>query len=368
VSLEIKKKRFSNRNAMLHYVASTDYENDVIYYTNGGKTWFKNNRFYRSDVCIGRVDRESERVFLHIGMHLSGYLWHYQSQLKDAFKHYEAVEVTSFNVNEAWDIFEKCYDRVLTKPDTREKHKQFVIAYDTLKLYECVLCVQYQEQYKKSLKFIKEDDRRIEKAKKAYEKAVKDYEKECYQAIEKYLPKVLKGKNWNEKLKNFSSDGIDLSLKEWKELYALANKEVLPGRYTYQDVFALNGPSYGRRLDGTWGSLKEYPEKPLLYIRTRVLNDMKGLPSDADMLYIDKEYIHTTRGVTIKDTAGLVRKLLKKFVACKTNKEREKFVGLHVGSYIIREWNPKQHYLQIGCHRFYLKTLKEFADFIKKGK
>lgn len=367
-TLEIKKKNFKGRVTMLHYVASTDYEDDVMYYTNGGKTWFKNNRFYRSDVCIGRVDRETERVFLHIGMHLSGYLWSYQNQLKDAFKHYEPVEVTAFNVEEAWDIFEKCYDRVITKPETYEKHKMFVIAYDTLKLYECVLCVQYQEQYKESLKFIKTEDKRKEKEQKAYEKAVKDYEKECYEAIKKYIPRVLKGKNWNEKLKNFSRDGIEIPLKEWKELHALSTKEVFPGRYTYQDVFSVNGPNYGRREDGTWGNLTEYPVKPLLYIRQNILNDMKGLPSYADMLYIDGEDIHTTRGVTIRDDGGLVRKLLKRFVACKTDKERAKFTGLHVGSFVIREWNCEQQYLQIGCHRFYLKTLKEFADFIKKGK
>ena len=365
---EIKKKHFKDRNSMLHFVASTDYEDDVMYYTNGGKTWFKNNHFYREDLCLGRVDRETERVFIHIGMHLSGYLYHYQNQLKDAFKHYKAVDVTAFNVEEAWDIFERSYDRVLSKSPNVYKHKYFMIAYETLKLFDVSLCKEYQKQYKKSLKIIKAEQKRIEAEQKAYEKAVEEYNKECYQAIEKYIPKVLKGKDWNEKLKNFSRDGIRIPLKDWKELNELSNKQSIPGRYIYQDIFSVNGPNYGRREDGTWGNLSEYPSKPTLYIRQTVLNDIKGLPKYADMLYLDGEEIHTTRGVTIKDDSGLVRKLLKRFVACKTDKERVKFVGLHVGSYIIREWNCEELYLQIGCHRFYLKTLKEFADFIKKGK
>lgn len=367
-TLKLQKKYFRSRDALLHFVASTDYENGVMYYTNGGKTWFKNNRLYRDGLCIGRVDRETEQVFIHIGMHLSGYLWSYQNQLKDAFKHYKAVDVTAFNVEEAWDIFEKCYDKVITKPETPWKHEHFVKAYDTLKLFDVSLCEQYQEQYKKSFEAVEAERKRVEEEKRAYEKAVEEYHKECYQAIEKYLPKVLKGKNWNEKLKNFSRDGIRIPLKEWKVLNELSNKYPIEGKYIYQDIFSVNGPSYGRREDGTWGNLTEYPEKPTLHIHQRVLNDMKGLPNYADMLYIDGEDIHTTRGVTIRDTGGLVRKLLKRFVACKTNKEREKFVGLHVGSYIIREWNCEELYLQIGCHRFYMKTLKEFADFIKKGK
>lgn len=363
------RKHFKNRNDMLHFVASTDYENDVMYYTNGGKTWFKNNRLYRDGLCIGRVDRETERVFLHVGMHLSGYLWHYQNQLKDAFKHYKAVNVTAFNVEEAWDIFEKCYDKVIKKPETPWKHEQFVIAYDTLKLFDVSLCEQYQEQYKKSFEAVEAEKKRIEEEERAYKEAVEEYRTECYHAIEKYIPKVLKGKNWNEKLKNFSRDGIRIPLKEWKVLNELnSNRETIPGRWMHQDIFTVNGPSYGRRADGTWGNLSQYPEKPTLYIQQRVLNDLKGLPKYADMLYIDGEYIHTTRGVTIRDTGGLVRKLLKRFVACKTNEERAKFVGLHVGSYIIHEWNCEEQYLQIGCHRFYIKTLKEFADFIKKGK
>lgn len=61
----------------------------------------------------------------------------------------------------------------------------------------------------------------------------------------------------------------------------------------------------------------------------------------------------------------LVRRLLKKFMAS-SDEARQKFIGLHVGSFVIREWNPEQRYLQVGCHRFYEQTLKEFADYCER--
>ena len=359
-----KRVRFRNREALLHFVASTEYENGVSYYTDNGKTLFRNNKLYRAGVCIGRIDRETERVFLHIGMHLSGYLWHYQNQLKDAFKHYTAVDVTSFDMNEAYDLLVEAFDRANTKPEYYAKHKEFIIAYETIQIMEKPLLKEYTEQYKKSVKFCKAADKEKEKEEKAYLKALKEYQKECYQAIKKYIPLFLKGKNWNEKLKNFSKDGLVISREEWKELRDLSHKECVTGRYTYQHIFSVNGPVYGRREDGTWGELSEYPTEPKVFLNISVLNDLKGLPDYADHLYIDGEDIHTTRGVVIRDTGGLVRKLLQRFINCKTDKERNKFIGLHVGSYVIREWNPEQLYLQVGCHRFYLKTLKEFADYI----
>lgn len=74
-----------------------------------------------------------------------------------------------------------------------------------------------------------------------------------------------------------------------------------------------------------------------------------------------------TCGVSVEDYNGLVRKLLKKFMAS-SDEARKKFIGLHVGSFVIREWNPEQRYLQVGCHRFYEKTLKEFADYCERNK
>lgn len=70
----------------------------------------------------------------------------------------------------------------------------------------------------------------------------------------------------------------------------------------------------------------------------------------------------TTRGVLVQDQRGLVKKLLKKFVACKTDKAREKFIGLHVGSFEIREWDTEGQFLQVGCHRFPLKALEQLAS------
>ena len=49
-----------------------------------------------------------------------------------------------------------------------------------------------------------------------------------------------------------------------------------------------------------------------------------------------------------------------------SDEARYKFIGLHVGSFVIREWNPEQRYLQVGCHRFYEQTLKEFADYCER--
>ena len=134
----------------------------------------------------------------------------------------------------------------------------------------------------------------------------------------------------------------------------------------YCNFFSVSSPEYDF-LDGVWQKISDVPENPYIYFNPMILNNYKNLQYNADFLYIDKDVIKTTRGVSVDDSKGLIRNLLKKFIKS-SDEDRQKFIGLHVGSFVIREWNPERRYLQIGCHRFYEKTLKEFADYCEKGK
>lgn len=360
------RKNFKNRNAMLHFVASTDYEDDVIYYTDGGKTWFCNDRLYRNNNCIGYVNRETEQVFRNISLGESTSMWQYMRELFDAFKHYEPIDLTSFNGIDAIHILDKSFLSIKAlKNPIYYHHKAYVLAYKTaVFLPTCTdPAEELKEQYKKSLKFVKDEDKKNEKKRKEREKAQKAFDKKCFEISKKYSKGLLIGKDWNEKLKNFcrTNHKVYISREEWKEL-----KEIVFDKPFYNSLFSLASPDWCF-VDGVYKQKSECPENPYISFSAAILNHSKGLPDYADFLYLDDDIIKTTRGVSVGDPKGLVRNLLKKFIKS-SDKDRQKFIGLHVGSFVIREWNPEQRYLQIGCHRFYEKTLKEFADYCEKGK
>lgn len=359
------RKNFKNRNAMLHFVASTDYEDDVIYYTDGGKTWFCNDRLYRNNICVGFVDREAEQVCRNISLGENTSLWRYSRELFDAFKHYEPIELTSFNGIDAGHILDKAFISIKAiKNPNYYHHKAYILAYKTvLFLAYSLPSDEMTEQYKKSLKFVKDQAKKNEKERKEREKAQKDFDKKCFEISKKYSKGLLIGKDWNEKLKNFCSKNhkVYISVEEWKEL-----KEIVFDKPFYNSFFSLASPDWCF-VDGVYKQKSECPANPYISFSSTILNHSKGLPDYADFLYLDEDVIKTTRGVSVEDPKGLVRKLLKRFIKS-SDEDRQKFIGLHVGSFVIREWNPEQRYLQIGCHRFYEKTLQEFADYCEKGK
>ena len=129
------RKHFKNRNAMLHFVASTDYEDDVIYYTDGGKTWFYNDRLYRNNNCIGSVNRENEQVFRNISLGECTSMWQYMRELFDAFKHYKQIDLISFDGADANNILDKSFLSIKSlKNPTYHHHKAYVLAYKTVEL------------------------------------------------------------------------------------------------------------------------------------------------------------------------------------------------------------------------------------------
>lgn len=358
------RKYFKNRNAMLHFVASTDYEDDVIYYTDGGKTWFYCNRLYRNNICVGYVDREDEQVCRNISLAENTSLWRYMRELFDAFKHYEPIDLTSFTCVDADNILDKAFVSIKAiKNPTYYHHKDYVLAYKTVLFlsYNASPPKEMAEQYKKSLKFVKDEDEKNEKERKKRERAQKAFDKKCFEISKKYSKGLLIGKNWNAKLKNFCSKShkVYISVEEWKEL-----KEIVFDKPFYNSLFSLASPDWGF-VDGVYRQKNECPDNPYISFSAAILNHSKGLPDYADFLYLDEGVIRTSRGVSVEDYNGLVRKLLKKFMAS-SDEARQKFIGLHVGSFVIREWNPEQRYLQIGCHRFYEQTLKEFADYCER--
>lgn len=357
------RKHFKNRNAMLHFVASTDYEDDVIYYTDGGKTWFCNDRFYRNNICVGYVDREAEQVCRNISLGENTSLWRYTRELFDAFKHYEPFDLTSFNGIDAGHILDKALISIKAiKNPNYYHHKAYVLAYKTvLFLAYSLPSDEMKEQFKKSLKFVKDEDEKNEKERKKREKAQKAFDKKCFEISKKYTKGLLIGKDWNEKLKNFCSKNhkVYISVEEWKEL-----KDIVFNTPFYNPLFSLASPDWGF-VDGVYKQKNECPDNPYINFSAAILNHSKGLPVYADFLYLDEGVIRTSRGVSVEDYNGLVRRLLKKFMAS-SDEARKKFIGLHVGSFVIREWNPEQRYLQVGCHRFYEQTLKEFADYCER--
>ena len=358
------RKNFKNRNAMLHFVASIDYEDDVIYYTDGGKTWFCNDRLYRNNNCIGYVDRETEQVFRNISLGECTSMGQYMRELFDAFKHYEQIDLTSFNDTDANHILDKSFLSIKSiKNPTYHHHKAYVLAYKTVIFLQSFpsLEEEVKEQYKKSLKFIKDEDKKNEKERKEREKAQKAFDKKCFEISKKYTKVLFVGKDWNEKLKNFCTTNrkVYITAEEWKELTRFL--QTIEKTLLYCNLFSVSGPEYGF-VDGLWRKIREVPDNPYIYFNTNIINHYKNLQYNADFLYIDKDVIKTTRGVSVDDSKGLVRNLLKKFIKS-SDDDRQKFIGLHVGSFVIREWNPEQRYLQIGCHRFYEKTLKEFGDY-----
>lgn len=366
MKLTPKRKNFKNRNTMLHFVASTDYEDDVIYYTDGGKTWFYNDSLYRNNICVGFVDRTNEQVCRNISLGANTSLWRYTRELFDAFKHYKPIDLTSFDKGDALNILDKSFVSIKAiKNPGYCHHKDYTLAFETVLYLSCVPepTKEMAEQYKKSLKFVKDEDERVEKAHKKREKAQKAFDKKCFEIAKKYSKGILMGKDWNAKLKNFCTKTrkVYITREEWKELSEFNSKNSF-----YNTLFSLASLDWGF-VDGVYKQKGEYPEHPYISFSSTILNHSKGLPDYADFLYLDDGVIKTTRGVSVEDYKGLVRNLLKNFIKS-SDEDRQKFIGLHVGSFVIREWNPEQRYLQVGCHRFYEQTLKEFADYCEKGK
>ena len=348
---------------MLHYTASDAYEPDTIYSADNSQTWFLNNSLYRNNIRVGKVDRVAEELFINVSMRTATSLWRYQEDLKDAFKHYKVVEVVAFTFPEAIDIFYSSIRRVTKKTVSYHDNKAFVQAYQTVQLYDKDCLKDYEELYKKSLDECNRVEIEQEEKRREREEKLKKCREESWKIAQKYIPKALKGKTWNDKLKNFfmkNSRNVPISIEEWKELHKINEAY----EYGTNPWWGLNVPKWGYR-DGRYQQLEEYPENPFIQLSYSVLQKIKGLPEYSDLLYLDEDCIKTSRGVTVDDSKKLIRGLLKRFINS-SDKDKQKFIGLHVGSFVIREWNPEQRYLQIGCHRFYEQTLQEFADFITR--
>ena len=359
------RKTFRNRMQMLHFVASDDYDNETVYSADGGQTQFIDNMLFRNGVQVGQVDRVSERVYVNRSQRRATSLWRYQEDLIDAFKHYQTVGVTAFTYAEAVAIFKGTIYKVFKKNTSYRDRKDFVEAFETIRIYgTCEWHEEYQKLYEDCLKSCLAVEKKQEQERQEYEKKRKKQAEEDWKTAKQYVPKFFKGRTWNDKLKHYCSRGgnsLLISAELWKKLDKLQRESEFSNQY-----WSVNSPDWDV-IDGVWQRKGDVPEVPRFYLGRGVLQKLKGTPEYADFLYLDGEFIKTSRGVMLDDSSKLVRNLLKRFINC-DDKARQKFIGLHVGSFVIREWNLEQRYLQIGCHRFYEQTLKEFAEFIKKGK
>lgn len=357
-----KKKCFKKRMQMLHFVASTDYEKGVLYSADGGQTYFIDDKLYRHNVCIAKIDRENERVLVNASFRQATSLWRYQDDLKDAFKHYKFVRLTAFNIIETTAIFNKIVLAMKNDP-TPPDYEEFIEAYDSV-LYTGGELPEFAELYHEAKKVVEAEEKRREKERKKREREQKRAQELCYKMVKPYLPILLKGKDWNSKLKCFCDNrrSVDIPVEEWQRLHEFEKAQPFWHYWSIShcDWCFRDGKGWSRDEDTP-------PPNPRIEISGSVLNRYKGVPDYADFLYLDNDHIKTTRGIDIDDSSKLVRNLLKRFINS-SDEARHKFIGLHVGSFVIREWNPEQRYLQIGCHRFYEQTLIEFADYCEKGK
>ena len=357
---------FQYTRQMLHYVASSDYKAGELYETKNKREYFLNDKFYRDNVLVGYVDRGSESITVREAYdRYRGGLTAYNyatDAFKDAFKHYSVTVLTAFDALEAETIFEKalinCSDRL-----TAKRAGEFVLAYDTLFNLGIPLYAKHGEMYKKCKKVFEDDKAKKETKRLERERKEEEYRNKCYQVAVSFLPKsVQRYKHVQTILERFKPIHWywdvykkPLSAKEWEML-----RDLDKSAPTYQPYFDYD-KNYD--MDNTC-TMPAHPEiKIQMSTLTRYCAEMLGIydsNNPTDFVYITSEGdLQTTRGVTVEDRKNLVKKLLKRFLQ---SKDKQKFVGTHVGAYEIHEWNPIEQYLQVGCHRFHIKTLEDLFN------
>lgn len=368
---------FKFTDAMLHEVASTEYNNTELYCTKNGREWFYKDNYYKDNILVGKVLRDKEMILVNKTFEdycggMSSMYWCTRS-FKGAFKHYKSVSLTAFSADEAETIFKKALIEVENRK-TYKRMKAFIFAAESYKYFGGSTQGYLDELL--SLCHTKVDKADEEKRIKEEleEQKRKEFKDKCYELAKKHFIGVAGHTKKMDKILSYfihkgeyswysTNCNISINKKEWKEAFELDTKGPC-----YQDIF---------RVRGNWNSdLEKYecPESPTISLSrefvVRYLESILGITEDKgdyyDFLTIINHDFVTTRGVVVKDDTHLVKKLLKKFVACKTDKDRRKFVGFHVGSFEIREWNPEGQYLQVGCHRFPLKALEQLALTLKQ--
>lgn len=362
---------FMDTDRMLHQVASTDYKDTELYYTKNTREWFYKDWYFRDGILVGKVDRENERVLVklpykeYVGGQTS--MYYCTRALIGAFRHYTPITLTAFDVDEAEMLFKKALLDVMNRK-TYKRMKYFLVAANTYEylggntgdyvkelLEECSQKVNAIDE--ENRRKLEEDERkRQEHSEKCYEFMLKHFKKAVN--INSSMTKILKAAVTKGEWYYGCHMRFNITKKEWEEAHELDKAKY------YNSMFYINS-HYDE--DGK----RACPDDPFIEITATFLNTFlcKRFGLDySDKKYYDFLFINdngdfvTTRGVLVQDQRGLVKKLLKKFVACKTDKAREKFIGLHVGSFEIREWDPEGQFLQVGCHRFPLKALEQLAS------
>lgn len=372
-----RKKIFRDSSEMLHHVASTEYKRDFLYKTKNGRVFFLNDKLFKDNVQIAHVDRFKENLYVlktYYNDYVGGMscMFYPTKQIKDAFKHYTCVPLMTFNYSEAEEIYLRFFIEVSEKI-TKKAAENFVVICDTIDILS-----DGQSEYNKDLyKQCKEAVDKFEEAarlkREKEERERKEFEQKCYDIADKAFNKVFKTKDVQEILSRCHRADrywscFELKYPITKKYFAELAELIEKSKY-YNKYFSVK--------HGWSSNLEKWvcPEDPTMDINssfiTEKLESILGINigSRTDFVYISGDLLRTTRGVDVDDSSGLVRKLLKKFVACKTDKARERFIGLHVGSYVIRGWDPEQQCLQVGCHRFHINTLKGLVETLeKKGK
>lgn len=371
-----KDNVFKQTGQMLHTVASNEYNSCELYHTSNGREWFYKDKYFRDDVLVGKVLRDSECIIVNSTFEsycgsMSSMYWCTKA-LKDAFKHYKVISLTAFNIEEAEIIFKKSLLDVMNRK-TYKRMKAYLHALESYKYFGGTTEGYLDELSNLCLTKVSQIDEENRKKAEEEERKRKEFKDKCYELAKKHFIEVAgRTKKMDKILSYFIHKGdyhwystncdISISKKEWEEAFELDTRGPC-----YQDIF---------RVRGEWDrDLEKYvcPAEPILSLDrgfvVRYLENILGIQEGEgnyfDFLTIIEHDFVTTRGVVVKDDTHLVKKLLKKFVACKTDKARQKFVGFHVGSFEIREWNPEGQYLQVGCHRFPLKALEQLALTLK---
>lgn len=362
---------FMDADRMLHHVASTDYKDTELYHTKNMREWFYKDWYFRDGILVGKVDRENERVLIKLPYkeYVGGQtaMYYCTRSLTEAFRHYTPITLTAFDVDEAEMLFKKALLDVMNRK-TYKRMKYFLVATNTYEylggntgdyvkelLEECSQKVSAIDE--ENRRKLEEDERkRQEHSEKCYEFTLKYFKKAVN--INSSMTKILKAAVTKGEWYYGCHMRFDITKKEWEEAHELEYSKY------YNSMFYINN-HYDENCK------RVCPDDPFIEITATFLNTFLckrfGLDYSGknyyDFLFInDNGDFVTTRGVLVQDQRGLVKKLLKKFVACKTDKAREKFIGLHVGSFEIREWDTEGQFLQVGCHRFPLKALEQLAS------
>ena len=296
-------------------------------------------------------------------------MWYPTRQIKDAFKHFTLKTLMTFNYSEAEEIYQRYFIEVSEKI-TKKAAENFVVICDTIDILTDGQAKYNKDLYKKCKEAVDAFTEAARLKREEEERKRKEFEKKCYDIADETFNKIFKTKDVQKILSScvrangyYSFFQLDypITKKYFKELAELVEKA------------KFYNPYFDVKHD--WDiTVQKWvcPEEPKIELNSsfiiQKLESILGINcgSRTDFVYICGDILKTTRGVEVDDSSGLVRKLLKKFVACKTDKAKEKFTGLHVGSYVIRGWDPEQQCLQVGCHRFHINTLKGLVKTLEK--